>query len=136
MPALLYGGCQCRTPRSPGAQFGRHVCLPAREAAVALGHQGLPFVEQFVADAVKRPGDLPDALPGPPGPTYAFPGDDGRHHLVRVGHMLCGDQQSPVGPTHRQGYSWVEGPGGPREWMGGRVDFQSFGVRPAPHQAA
>ena len=99
-------------------------------------HQGLPFMEQLVADAAKRPCDLPDALPGPPGPTYAVPGDDGPHHLVRVGHMLCGDQQSPTGHTHRQGYSWVEGPDGPREWMGGRVDFQSFGVRAAPHEAA
>ncbi|MEW2079942.1 endonuclease domain-containing protein [Streptomyces sp. NPDC013433] len=85
-------------------------------------HRGLPFVEQLVAGADKHPCRMPAALPGPPGSTFAVLGDDGCYHLVRASHLLCGDQQSPAGRTHRQQCSWVESPGGPREWMGGRVD--------------
>ncbi|MDX3165896.1 endonuclease domain-containing protein [Streptomyces scabiei] len=85
-------------------------------------HQGLHFVEQLVADGASHPCHLPTAPPGPPGTALAVPGDDGRHHLVRAGRMMCGETETATdgGWPHRQYCSWTETDDGPQEWTGGR----------------
>ncbi|MER5549937.1 endonuclease domain-containing protein [Streptomyces sp. NPDC002589] len=81
--------------------------------------RGLPFVEQLVRDSVDRPCHLPAPPSGPPGPTLAVPGDDGRHHLVRGDRMVCADTESDSGWIHRHYISWIETEHGAREWKGG-----------------
>jgi hypothetical protein len=85
-------------------------------------HQGVPFVEDLVRDAEKRPCRLPTPPPGPPGRTLAVPGDDGRFHLERAGRMLCGEAEAAGAWSHRQHCGWIEREHGPQEWMGGRQD--------------
>ncbi|QKV98320.1 hypothetical protein HUT19_42145 (plasmid) [Streptomyces sp. NA02950] len=86
--------------------------------------RGLPFVEQLVIDSADRPCRLPAPPPGPPGRALAVPGDDGRHHLVRAGRVLCCDADADAVDvwSHRQRCTWVETGDGPRKWTGGRDD--------------
>ncbi|WP_333745595.1 endonuclease domain-containing protein [Streptomyces sp. IBSBF 2950] len=86
--------------------------------------RGLHFVEQLVIDSANRPCHLPTPPPGPPGRALAVPGDDGRHHLVRAGRMLCSDSdtQADDGWSHRQHCGWIDAGNGPQEWRGGRDD--------------
>ncbi|MFJ2752697.1 endonuclease domain-containing protein [Streptomyces sp. NPDC087297] len=82
-------------------------------------HHGVDRVQQMVREAEGRPCRMPAAPKVPPGPLAAVPGDDGRLHLARAGHMLCAEGETDDGWEHQAYVAWVDRGAGPEDWTGG-----------------